>query len=84
MSKLPCKLIEKKQIRMLAVLGWMIYFSSYITRINYGAMITEMVADTGFAKSLLSMAVTGSFITYGTNHKLYIQPSKDIEQDIEK
>ncbi len=42
-----------------------IYFISYITRTNYGAIIAEMVADTGLAKSALSAALTGSFITYG-------------------
>ncbi|MBE6757242.1 MAG: MFS transporter [Ruminococcaceae bacterium] len=42
-----------------------IYFISYITRINYGAIIAEMVADTGLSKSALSTALTGSFITYG-------------------
>lgn len=38
---------------------------SYLTRINYGAVISQMVADTCFSKSQLSMALTGSFITYG-------------------
>lgn len=42
------------------------YFVSYITRINYGAIISEMELSTGFSRSLLSMALTGSFITYGT------------------
>ena len=60
------KLQTKKELRQLTWLFALTYMVSYITRINYGAMITEMVADTGFAKSLLSMAVTGSFITYGT------------------
>lgn len=41
------------------------YFVSYLTRINYGAIISEMETATGFSKQLLSMAVTGSFITYG-------------------
>ena len=41
------------------------YFVSYITRINYGAIIAEMVTSTGYEKSELSMALTGSFITYG-------------------
>ena len=41
------------------------YFVSYLTRINYGAVISEMESATGFTKQLLSMAVTGSFITYG-------------------
>ena len=38
---------------------------SYLTRINYGAVIAEMVTATGLGKSALSLAVTGSFVTYG-------------------
>ena len=41
------------------------YFISYITRINYGAVISEMVTQTGLAKSELSVALTGCAITYG-------------------
>ena len=59
------KLQTKKEISRLTWLFALTYMVSYITRINYGAMIAEMVVDTGFSKSLLSMAVTGSFITYG-------------------
>lgn len=59
------KLQTKKQINGMIFLFAVTYMVSYITRINYGALIAEMVASTGFSKSLLSMAVTGSFITYG-------------------
>jgi len=59
------KLTDKKQINKLAYLCAFIYFVSYITRINYGAVVSEMVTSTGLAKSTLSMALTGSFITYG-------------------
>ena len=59
------KLQTKKEISRLTWLFALTYMVSYITRINYGAMIAEMVVSTGFSKSLLSMAVTGSFITYG-------------------
>lgn len=38
---------------------------SYITRINYGTIISEMQRETEIPKSLLSMALTGSFVTYG-------------------
>ena len=41
------------------------YMVSYLTRINYGTIITAMVEQTGFTKDSLSMALTGSFITYG-------------------
>jgi len=43
----------------------LVYFSSYITRINYGAAIAEIILSLGISKALASMAVTGSFITYG-------------------
>ncbi len=49
-------------------LAWLLmatYMVSYLTRINYGAVLVDMVASTGFTKPELSMAVTGSFITYG-------------------
>lgn len=49
-------------------LGFLLMFTymvSYITRINYGAVIVEMVSATGFLKSQLSVAVTVSFFTYG-------------------
>lgn len=59
------KLQSKKEISLLSILLCLTYMVSYITRINYGAVISEMVSDTGFSKSMLSMAVTGSFITYG-------------------
>ena len=59
------ELQNKKQVRKLALLLGSVYMISYITRINYGAIISEMVSDTGYSKSMLSMALTGSFITYG-------------------
>ena len=43
----------------------LVYFVSYITRINYGAILSEMEIATELPRTMLSMAVTGSFITYG-------------------
>lgn len=43
---------------------------SYITRINLGAVVTDIVAQTGIEKSSISMAVTGSAITYGIGQLL--------------
>lgn len=59
------KLSTKKEVNSLAILFSITYMISYITRINYGAVISEMIIDTGISKSLLSLALTGSFITYG-------------------
>lgn len=58
-------LYNKKEINSLAALLTVTYMVSYITRINYGAVISEMVSSTGISKSMLSMALTGSFVTYG-------------------
>ena len=43
----------------------LVYFTSYVTRINYGASIAEIIVSLKISKSLASMAVTGSFIAYG-------------------
>ena len=56
---------NKKQAKLIVFLCSMIYMISYITRSNYSAVIAEMVTSTGFTKSALSVALTGSFITYG-------------------
>ncbi len=58
-------LSDKKAVNKLALLFTLVYMVSYITRTNYGAIISEMVIATGNSKSMLSMALTGSFITYG-------------------
>ena len=49
----------------LSVLFMITYMVSYLTRTNYGGVIVEMVSATGFSKAALSVALTGSFITYG-------------------
>ena len=42
-----------------------VYFISYLTRINHGAVISEIVTAEGIRKSVASLALTGSAITYG-------------------
>ena len=59
------KLTSKKEINRVSVLFALTYMVSYISRINYGAVLSEMEAAMQVQKTLLSMAVTGSFITYG-------------------
>ena len=55
----------KKQVNRFVFLCSFIYFISYVTRTNYGAVLSEMVTNMGLSKSELSVALTGSFITYG-------------------
>lgn len=59
------KLQSKKDINRLALLFSVTYMVSYITRINFATVISEIGAATNIPKSLLSIPLTGSFITYG-------------------
>ena len=65
-------LTDKRIITRMVLLFSITYMVSYITRINYGAIISEMITDTGMSKSMLSLAITGSFITYGAGHHLLL------------
>ena len=56
---------RKKECNKLAYLFAVTYMISYMTRINFGAIVSEMESATGISRSLLSMSLTGSFITYG-------------------
>ena len=55
----------QQQTTALIWLFAMTYMVSYMTRINFGAVVSEMVLDLGWSRSLLAAALTGSFITYG-------------------
>lgn len=55
----------KNPIRALTWLCAAAYFCSYLTRLNYSAVMVEMIAKEGFTKSGASIALTGLFITYG-------------------
>lgn len=43
----------------------LIYFVSYLTRINYAAVISEIITEEKIGRSAASLAITGAFITYG-------------------
>ncbi len=56
------KTISGKKLTFLLTL---IYFTSYVTRINFAAIIQEVVTDTGFEKSALSVILVCLSVTYG-------------------
>jgi OPA family glycerol-3-phosphate transporter-like MFS transporter len=58
-------LTEAKHIRFLSILCFMVYFTSYVTRINFGAIVAEVVLAEGFLKSSVSFVITAGFISYG-------------------
>ena len=55
----------KNPVKALTWLCAASYFCSYLTRLNYSAVMVEMIATEGFTKSGASIALTGLFITYG-------------------
>lgn len=59
------KITEKKKVNQYIFLFMILYLISYVTRINYGAVISEIVRAESMLKSEVSLAVTGSFVTYG-------------------
>jgi len=60
------KLLSKKNVTMLMWLASLVYFISYITRINYSAMLIEIIRTQNVTKAAASMALTASSVTYGT------------------
>jgi len=57
--------LQKRSGNGLILLFAAAYFISYLTRVNYSTILSEMERATGFSKDALSLALTGSFITYG-------------------
>ena len=51
--------------KSLAWLLTVVYFASYVTRINFAAVIQEIVTDTGYEKAALSIILVCVSVTYG-------------------
>ena len=64
------KLEKGRQANGLILLLTVTYTVSYITRTNFGAIVSEMAGATGISKAMLSMSLTGSFICYGAGQLL--------------
>lgn len=58
-------LTDRKNIRKITLLCAVTYFISYLTRINYGAVVSNIHETTGISETALALAPTLSFITYG-------------------
>lgn len=59
------KLTNKKYIFSLVLLCSVVYFVSYLTRINYSAVLVEIMKSEGYTKTAASVPLTGLFIVYG-------------------
>ncbi|MBE6778680.1 MAG: MFS transporter [Ruminococcaceae bacterium] len=58
-------LTERRQIRLMGFLALLMYFGSYVTRINYAAIMVEVVASEGMLKTAASLVVTATTLSYG-------------------
>lgn len=60
-------LIKKKfgYTEKITLLFSLTYFSSYLTRVNFAAIISNIEDTTGYSKASLSLSLTGLFICYG-------------------
>lgn len=61
------RLENKKTLSYKAVvsLAFLVYFFSYAMRLDYAASLVAIVSDLNISNTEASIAVTGSFITYG-------------------
>lgn len=56
---------QKNRVTVISLIFAAVYMISYLTRINFGAIVSEMERATSIPKDLLSLSLTGSFVTYG-------------------
>ena len=54
-----------RQRNAFCFLCCLVYFMSYLTRMNYAACLAEIQDSLSLSKSIVSLPVTGSFLTYG-------------------
>ncbi len=58
------KLVEPKYMFFLLALSWLVYFSGYLARLNYGAVVPEIIRSTGIPKGSAGLISTGATIAY--------------------
>lgn len=64
------KITNQRKVLSLSFLFMFVYMVSYLTRINYGAVISEMVLAEGISESIASLPLTMSAVTYGCGQLL--------------
>lgn len=60
----------RRRIPLMTLLCCLVYFVSYLTRINYAAALSELATSLHVSNEAVSLAVTVSFITYGLGQTL--------------
>lgn len=64
-QKLCYKITEVKMTRFLFIICWIVYFSTYLGRLNYSAALTDIIATGSLTKSQGGLIGTGFFLAYG-------------------
>lgn len=62
--------LEGKKITWFILLCSAVYFTSYVTRINYGAVMAEIIRAEGITRSSAGVVSTVAFLTYGAGQIL--------------
>lgn len=56
---------SRQQAAFISILCCLVYFTSYLTRVNYSAALVELAQSLHLSNQIAGMAVIGLFITYG-------------------
>ncbi len=64
------KITDKRKITAYSLLFMLFYLASYVTRINFAAIVSEISQAENLPKEVLSWALSGTFITYGAGQVL--------------
>lgn len=59
------QITNQKMLTKLFAISWIVYFISYIGRLNYAASMIEIGKSEGYTTIQLGMVVTALFISYG-------------------
>lgn len=59
------KLKEKKDISLLVILCSVVYFASYVSRVNLGTVLVEITSSGYASKSVAALALSACSVTYG-------------------
>ena len=65
------KLMKDRDISHFIMLCCFLYASSYITRINFSAIISEIIKVEGITKSEVSFVTTALFVSYGLGQLIF-------------
>ena len=64
------QLRNKSEIKLLVIMCCIVYFTSYLTRLNFNASISEIIASNTLTRETAGMVSTGGFIAYGIGQLL--------------